>query len=101
MLPIDSFGSLAIHTLIGSECLFLGGGDPCVSAPCKNGGTCVKTGEKTFKCTCVSPYIGDVCDQKRGGDLVTTTAAPKTTSSQKGSYLHIDYLNHLAKEASL
>ncbi|XP_066300013.1 collagen alpha-3(VI) chain-like [Branchiostoma lanceolatum] len=36
--------------------------DPCLAAPCYNGGTCVRTGLTTdFTCTCPSDYTGDIC----------------------------------------
>ena len=39
--------------------------DPCFSAPCKNGGTCVNNLENlTFKCTCTDRYQGKTCSDR-------------------------------------
>ena len=36
--------------------------DPCNSAPCTHGGTCVRTGyTQSWTCACVSGYTGKIC----------------------------------------
>lgn len=40
--------------------------NPCYSAPCRNGGTCVSTSSSNYVCQCPSPYAGTTnCDSSR------------------------------------
>ena len=40
--------------------------DPCYSAPCLNGGTCVSTPNSSYTCQCPLPYAGTTnCDSSR------------------------------------
>ena len=43
--------------------LFVIGYNPCISAPCKNGGVCKakKENEKEYVCTCKGGYTGIDC----------------------------------------
>lgn len=36
--------------------------DPCLSTPCKNGGTCTNKGYNTFECECAPGFEGDTCE---------------------------------------
>lgn len=37
--------------------------DPCLSKPCKNGGTCINEGYNTFECKCAPGYVGETCEE--------------------------------------
>lgn len=35
--------------------------NPCVSLPCQNGGTCVRTGDSSYVCSCLAEFTGTQC----------------------------------------
>lgn len=39
--------------------------DPCESEPCQNGGTCVNNEDGTYKCECLTGWIGKNCDLRK------------------------------------
>ena len=71
----------------------VGGGDPCISNPCLNGGTCtVSDSPSGFSCTCIPPYMGKTCgDRRGGGEAITTTEAPQTTPAKGRLLFAINY----------
>ena len=56
------------------------GTSPCVSIPCKNGGTCVITSAKTFQCRCPLGSKGLRCETR--GKFPLEFIHPRSNSSQ-------------------
>ena len=53
----------AVHFVYDLSHLFLGQ-NPCISLPCKNGGSC-SPGEISYQCFCNNGYTGQNCTERK------------------------------------
>ena len=68
--------------------------DPCLSNPCKNGGTC-NSSSGGFTCSCASGYTGDECS-------VTSSSELKTSAFQEESpQTSVEYSSQLFQQHSV
>ncbi|XP_076821854.1 complement receptor type 2-like isoform X2 [Clavelina lepadiformis] len=61
--------------------------NPCSNNPCQNGGLCRKT-DNSFKCNCIKPYKGDICDQAVTCDRPDVTSSIEITGKHEDTYIH-------------
>ncbi|XP_033126861.1 fibropellin-1-like [Anneissia japonica] len=62
--------------------------DPCLSDPCRNGGTCMSYGE-IFYCECAHGFIGDICELEFG---FTPSICTASTCLNGGTCEEADFL---------
>ena len=68
--------------------------DPCVSDPCKNGGSCISTSDGHFKCDCQPDFFGLLCEEMHIID--PCEARPCKNGGSCHSTSNVDFTCHCA-----
>ena len=76
--------------------------DPCLSKPCKNGGTCINEGYNTFECKCAPGYVGETCEEGNRAsfwwlkyDIISSFSSKEQNESLKFFTLHYEVITPL------